>query len=69
MKVTSLEAMESVVSRTKSLRWDGWTVVNLIKTDKARTSKNGVFVNGAWYIQNRYVPTSIGWDIPDRFMR
>lgn len=69
MIISSLEQMESIVNKNKSLRWDGWVVLNSYPSDKARTSKNGALVNGVWSIQNRFVPSENGWDIPDKFVR
>lgn len=69
MNITTVEQMESVVQKNKSLSWDGWTVVNSYPSDKARTSNKGAFINGVWCIQNRFVPSTSGWDIPDKFMR
>lgn len=69
MKITSLEKMESIVKNNKHLSWDGWTVINSYPSDKARTSTRGVFINGSWHIQNRFAPSELGWDIPDKFVR
>lgn len=69
MKVTTLEKMEEIVSKNKSLMWDGWTVVNSYPSDKARTSAKGAYLNGKWQIQTRFAPTESGWDIPDKFVR
>lgn len=67
-QIKSLKEMEKIVSRNRSLRWDGWTVVNSYPSDKGRTSKFGAYVNGVWHLQRRFVPTMNGWDIPDRFV-
>jgi hypothetical protein len=69
MKITSLDEMEAIVKKNRELRWDGWTVVSSYPSDKARTSKYGALVNGVWHIQNRFVPSETGWDIPNKFMR
>jgi hypothetical protein len=58
--------MESIVKNNKMLSWDGWTVVNLEKNDKAKTSKGGRLIGSSWYFEKRYEPTSDGWNIPDR---
>lgn len=68
MLISSLEKMESIVNANKDLRWDGWTVVNSYKSEKARTSKLGAFVSGEWHMQHRYEVSERGWDIPKRFM-
>lgn len=68
MLVKELNQMEKIVSENKSLQWDGWDVINLQRSDKARTSKFGVYVNGQWYIQKRIVPTRDGWNLPNKFI-
>lgn len=68
MVITSLDQMEEIVSNNKSLKWDGWTVVNYNKVPTAWTKPNGAFVNGSWYLTSRYEPTEAGWSIPDRFV-
>lgn len=68
MQIKSLEQMESIVAKNKNLFWDGWTVINSYPSDKARTSKYGVFTNGVWKMQKRFEPTQTGWDIPDKFV-
>jgi hypothetical protein len=69
MVVTSLEKMEEIVLNNKALRWDGWTVVHSYVSDKARTSKFGALVNGKWQMEKYFVPTTAGWEIPDKFVR
>lgn len=67
-QVRSLEEMEKIVNRNRSLYWDGWVVVNSYPSDKGRTSKFGAYVRGVWHLQKRFVPNKNGWDIPDRFV-
>ena len=69
MNVTSLEEMEQIVSKNKALTWDGWTVIHLRQNDNAYSSKNGVYRNGQWYIQNRFDVTENGWELPNKFVR
>ncbi|NDB60484.1 hypothetical protein EB001_18840 [bacterium] len=68
MIVKTLEEMEAIVSGNKGLSWDGWTVVNRYKSDKAKTSKYGVYFRGNWYISKRFEPGRDGWDIPERLV-
>lgn len=68
MQIKSLEKMESIVSKNKYLSWDGWTVINSYQSEKGRTSPLGAFIKGKWHIQNRFVPSSNGWEIPDKFI-
>jgi hypothetical protein len=68
MKIKSLEKMETIVSKNRSLFWDGWTVINSYPSDKGRTSPFGAFIKGKWHMQNRFIPSSNGWEIPDKFV-
>lgn len=68
MQIKSLETMEAVVLKNKSLSWDGWTVVNSYPSEKGRTSPLGALVKGKWHIQSRFTPSSNGWEIPDKFL-
>lgn len=69
MNVTSLEQMETIVAKNKSLSWDGWTVLDTKPNPTAWTKVNGAFINGSWQLQNRYEPTEQGWEIPNKFAR
>lgn len=68
MKIAELEKMENVVSKNKSLFWDGWNVVHSYPSDKGMTSKYGAFIKGKWHITRRFELGSDGWDIPDKFV-
>jgi len=68
MIVKTLEHMEKIVQEYKTLLWDGWTVINSYKTDKARTSQYGLFKDGSWYMARRFDSTRNGWDIPSKFV-
>jgi hypothetical protein len=68
MIIKTLEEMEELVSKNKSLHWDGWTVVNIYKSDKAKTSKYGVYFKNNWYMSKRFEPNRDGWDIPERLV-
>ena len=65
MIINTLEQMESIVSKNKNLYWDGWTVVNRYKSDKARTSKYGIYFRNNWYMSKRFEPNRDGWNIPE----
>lgn len=60
--------METIVSKTKGLSWDGWNVVHTYPSDKARTSKFGVFKDNIWKMQKIYSPMRQGWEIPNKFV-
>jgi len=67
MLVKNLEQMEAIVMKNKQLSWDGWDVVHQYPSDRAWSSKYGVFVNNKWYMQKRYTPSTNGWGIPDKY--
>ena len=68
MQIKSLEQMETIVNNNRSLSWDGWTVVNSYPSEKGRTATQGAFVDNKWHIQRRFIPSTNGWDIPDKFV-
>jgi hypothetical protein len=68
MQIKSLTQMEEIVLKNKSLFWDGWTVISSYPSEKAKTSPQGAFVKGKWHLQRRFVPSSNGWEIPDKFV-
>lgn len=61
--------MEEIVSNNKSLSWDGWNVVELVKSASAATKQNGAFVNGLWFTKNVYSVDRDGWRIPGKYVR
>jgi hypothetical protein len=67
MLVTSLEKMEDIVSKNKSLSWDGWNVVELIKNPSAVYKQNGVMINKVWYIKNTFAVDHDGWKVPNKY--
>lgn len=66
-QITSLEKMEKIVSRNKSLSWDGWNVVELIKNPGAIFKPNGARVKGVWYTKNIFIVDQDGWRIPSKY--
>ena len=67
MIIKSLETMESIVKKNRNLRWDGWNVIDLKKSEMARTSPNGIRINGEWYLHKVYTVNANGWDIPNKY--
>jgi len=64
MLIKSLEKMEAIVENNKFLSWDGWTVLELKRSDMAWMKPNAKFIKGDWYIANRFDATEDGWNIP-----
>jgi hypothetical protein len=69
ISINSLEKMEEIVSNNNNLSWDGWDVIEMIRSDKAFTSKQGAFKNNAWYLKKSFVVSRTGWEIPDKYVR
>lgn len=69
ISISSLEKMEAIVSKNSSLSWSEWDVVEMIKSDKAFTSKYGALKNNAWYLKKIFVVSRSGWEIPDKYVR
>jgi len=69
MLIKSLNSMEKIVSQNKALGWDGWSVTDSKPSPTAWRSKDGVYVNGQWFLQRRYEITPDGWHIPRKFVR
>lgn len=67
MIITNLNAMEKIVAGNHNLYWDGWTVVETKQSDLAKTSVNGIYRNGKWFLTKSFVPNRNGWDIPNRY--
>lgn len=67
MIVNKLETMEAIVRKNRNLRWDGWNVIDLKRSDIARTSPQGIRINGEWYLHKVYTVNSNGWDIPNKY--
>jgi hypothetical protein len=69
ISINSLEKMEAIVSKSNNLSWDGWNVVEMIRSDKAFTSKFGALKNNAWHLKKVFVVSRDGWEIPDKYVR
>lgn len=69
MLISSLETMETIVSKNKSLKWDGWDVIHFYPSDRGRTSKWGMRIGNKWFLHKRFSITEKGWDLPNKLMR
>jgi hypothetical protein len=68
MLIRSLETMEDLVSKNKSLVWDGWTVISLKPVVGRTNATNVVNIKNKWYIEQRFEVSEEGWNIPDRLL-
>ena len=69
ISISSLEKMEAIVSKNSNLSWDGWDVVEMIRSDKAFASSQGALKNNAWHLKKIFVASRTGWEIPDKYVR
>ena len=67
--ISSLEKMEKVVSQNNMLSWDGWDVVEMIRSDRGFTSKDGILKNNSWYLKKTFILSRNGWEIPEKYVR
>jgi len=67
MLVKSLEKMEDIVSKNKSLSWEGWNLVELINKPSAAYKQNSVMFNKVWYIKNIFTVDHYGWKVPKKY--
>jgi hypothetical protein len=68
-QIISLQEMEKIVSRNRSLSWDGWTVLHTYPNTVGWRDKSGVLIKGKWFTQKRYEPDSNGWSLPNKLVR
>jgi hypothetical protein len=64
MLINSLEKMESIISSSSNLEWDGWDVVKYTPSSNSMFAKDGVYKNGEWQKKKVFPLTSDGWHIP-----
>lgn len=69
MLVSTLEKMEQIVSTTSVLSWDGWSVIEMTPSEKGRSSVQGAFRQGKWYLKRTFTPSRQGWEIPNKYVR
>jgi hypothetical protein len=69
MQIKNLEQMEKIVAHNNSLSWDGWNVIELVKSKTAMFKSNGAFKDGSWYLKKVFSLNQDGWRIPDKYMR
>ena len=67
MIIKDLTAMEKIVAKNSNLKWVGWDVLELKKTNLGRTDVNGIRIKDQWYIQKTFTPSRNGWEIPGKY--
>ena len=67
MIIKDLDTMEKIVSKNNNLRWIGWDVLELKKTNLGRTDVNGIRIENQWYIKKDIKLTESGWEISNNY--
>ena len=67
MLITDLKVMEKIVSKNDNLKWVGWDVLELKRSNLGRTDINGIRINDQWYIKKDIKLTDKGWEISNKY--
>jgi len=67
MIVNKLELMEKIVEKNNNLKWVGWDVLELKRSNLGRTDVNGIRINDQWYIKKDIKLTDKGWEISNKY--
>ncbi len=67
MIIKDLAAMEKIVAKNSNLKWVGWDVLELKRSNLGRTDVNGIRINDQWYIKKTFSPSRSGWEIPGKY--
>ena len=59
--------MEKIVSKNDNLKWVGWDVLELKRSNLGRTDINGIRINDQWYIKKDIKLTDKGWEISNKY--
>lgn len=67
MLVVDLETMEKIVTKNNNLKWVGWDVLELKRSNLGRTDVNGIRIDDQWYIKKDIKLTDKGWEISNKY--
>jgi hypothetical protein len=67
MIINKLETMEKIVAKNSNLKWVGWDVLELKRSNLGRTDVNGIRIAGQWYIKKDIKLTDKGWEISNKY--
>lgn len=67
MLVVDLETMEKIVTKNNNLKWVGWDVLELKRSNLGRTDVNGIHIDDQWYIKKDIKLTDKGWEISNKY--
>ena len=67
MLVVDLKTMEKIVKNNNNLKWVGWDVLELKRSNLGRTDVNGIRIDDQWYIKKDIKLTDKGWEISNKY--
>ena len=67
MIIKDLDTMEKIVSKNSNLKWVGWDVLELKRSNLGRTDANGIRIADQWYIKKDIKLTDKGWEISNKY--
>jgi hypothetical protein len=67
MLVKDLAIMEKIVAKNNNLKWVGWDVLELKRSNLGRTDVNGIRIDDQWYIKKDIKLTDKGWEISNKY--
>lgn len=67
MLIADLKVMEKIVAKNDNLKWVGWDVLELKRSNLGRTDINGIRINDQWYIKKDIKLTDKGWEISNKY--
>ena len=67
MLVKDLAVMEKIVAKNSNLKWVGWDVLELKRSNLGRTDVNGICIADQWYIKKDIKLTDKGWEISNKY--
>ena len=67
MLIADLKVMEKIVAKNDNLKWVGWDVLELKRSNLGRTDINGILINDQWYIKKDIKLTDKGWEISNKY--
>jgi len=65
--IKELGTMEKIVAKNNNLKWVGWDVLELKRSNLGRTDVNGICIEGQWYIKKDIKLTDKGWEISNKY--
>ena len=67
MLVKDLAIMEKIVAKNSNLKWVGWDVLELKRSNLGRTDVNGIRIADQWYKKKDNNLTDKGWEISNKY--